>query len=336
MNIELKENYLKIKTNKFGPKMKGKNNNGNGISFLSLYSEFETLFFMQLSFNRKYKRFIDVNLSKEYWEVYNNIFLSTEDIEDIIYEVYLDTDFPTIYDDYDLKNSQKESAEIEAIGMNYFLDIFHKKEEAGEYYFNMVSDAEFESKKKIYEFQKKDALSIETKKILNKSELITKENKNILLSNEMAPYYYYVGETSELISDTCFYFFASPHHIKITEDRGGEIEYRPLYARDFFRIKDKSLYPVVEKENILYYLDTKDLRDLFIKFLNKDIEYIFSLSFGYMLYKQPSLNKTISYGSLFYHSSMVRAPFWQEFCLYVFTEIQKGEINCVKLPKQTN
>lgn len=328
----MKEKYLERKENRFGPKMQAKYSK-NKLNFLVQYAEFESLFFKNICSNRSYKRIISHGSYKTYYEIIDGIFLDTDKIEDIIYVVFLNDEFIEIYDDYDPKNNKKKSEEISNIGMEYFLKAFEDKKSKGEYYFNTLSDHEYATKKSIYNFEKKECYLKETKKLLNKTKLITEENKKLLLSDEMFPFYYYVGETSVVIENTYNYFISRPHNIILKEDRGGELEYRPLYANDFYNVNNKRLYPIIEKDKILYYINVDDLKILFKEFLNKDIIHIFNLSFGYMLYKAPALFKTITYGG-YYHKEYNKSPYWQDFCAYVFTEINKGEINCVKLPNK--
>lgn len=316
--------------NRFGKnkmqKVIGSNSALKTSHLMTLYESFEMLLLEDIYVNDSYEKYVYLELSETHYFIKDNYYLSITEIEKIIREIYLKTDYAsTTYDDYGLSKSKDN--EIKAEGMRLFFDIFNKNIDKGLYYYSKLKPQEVKAKKELYKEEKKEGVIKETTERIDKSNWLTDESKTFLKEGELNAYYYRAGELLEKIDTTLNSYFNHPSYIEIKDDRGGILEERYLQSGELKSLGDKILYPVALENNILYYIDIQELYPLAYEWMNKNINICMNKCLGQMLLKQPRI-KGFHFGFISYYN----LPIWQDICYYIYNEILSTNVNAIKLP----
>ena len=319
--------------NKFGiNKIKKAVGNPSNIkinNLITLYEDFERFLLREIYENFHYEKYVYLELSEKYYYVKDGYYLSSTEVENLVKEVYLTTDYvSTSYDN--VGQSKTKDEEIRQEGMNLFYNIFDVHVEQGLYFYSKLTDKEYEHRKRLYKIEKREGIIKESSDIIDDMDWLTKENKFYLKEMELTAYYYRSGEILNKLTESIFNWTTSEYaaYIKIQDTKGAIVEERGLHSGNIKTMGDKEIYPIAEEDQMIYYIDINIIKDLSYDWINNNLNYCMNKCLGHMLTKNPRM-VGFYFGSYSYYS----LPVWSDICYDIYNKILEAKVNTIKLPK---
>ena len=297
-------------------------------NLITLYEDFERFLLREIYENFHYEKYVYLELSEKYYYVKDGYYLSSTEVENLVKEVYLTTDYAsTSYDN--IGQSKTKDEEIRQEGMDLFYNIFDVHVERGLYYYSNLTDKEYEHRKRLYKIEKREGIIKESSDIIDDMDWLTKENKFYLKEMELTCYYYRAGEILNKLTESIFTWTntTDASYIKIKDTRGAIVEERGLHSGKTKIMGTKEIYPIAEENQMIYYVDIDILKDLSFDWINNNLNLCMNKCLGHMLTKNPR-QVGFYFGSYSYYA----LPVWPDICYDIYNKILEAKINAIKLP----